>query len=143
VICVGIVGAGSVGACLLDANRLGLSNTGCMQDYLNQRGITRDTYFGYERHVKFLDQVSEYAVGADACVVFTGAAGHENSLIRERFQPCISKSIVGRNIQTCSDVNFNTEDRECKIPPTIWSGGSKNTVDVANLHQVSVYLNCL
>jgi hypothetical protein len=128
---------GSVGDCLVTAHTNSLSNTGCLQDYLNFHSMTKASYFAYENNVVLPAVV-------DACVVFTGPSTHENDIIREKFRNCINDPHQG--IETtadhtwqCSSIDYTvgtTNIERCQIPPMVWSGGSKNNAPVASLHQV-------
>jgi hypothetical protein len=123
---------GSVGDCLVTANDNGLSNTGCLQDYLMSVGISKSLYFGYEKNTAVVHTI-------DACIVFTGPAGHSNTNIQRLFQPCVDTHVYKdiTDNTACLDVGHDAVVDMCQIPPMIWSGGSKNNVPVATYHFVA------
>jgi hypothetical protein len=121
---------GSLGDCLVTAHENSLSNAGCLQDYLNSVGLSKASYFGYE--------TSSAVDSVDACIVFTGPASHASLLIREKFQPCVTSVQYEKTTESCGRIDniFGTPSR-CQLAPMIWSGGSKNKVPVAVLHQIA------
>lgn len=119
------LGIGDVGTCLMDAQKNGLSNTGCMQNHINQ---DLKAYFSYVKSVSTRTP--------DACTVFTGPANHDDPYISKQFQPCIS-SYIPVTPDSCYDMPpLSAQQDSCKIPSMIWSTSSKNKVPVASLHSI-------
>jgi hypothetical protein len=123
-------GGDAVGDCLLRMNSLGLSNNGCLKDYLATLGTgnDQDVYFEYEKQ-------TGVNVQTDACIVFTGAVKHNNTMISKQFLPC-SASHTPVLQDSCSNLHSTSSIGTCQIPSMIWSGGSKNKVPVALNHLV-------
>lgn len=107
---------GSVGDCLLRAEREGNSNLGCVQDF------TRDSGVSYWRYESLNGDPGSYdSRHVDACIVFSGPAKHPDTNVASEFKKCSNGHV----------------DTGCKIPHMVWSTGSRNRVPVANLHMVA------
>lgn len=104
----------AVGDCLLKAEEDGVSNLGCLQDFVQEEGAV------YWKYDMVEDPDSIPLSGIDACLVFSGPASDDtlDALTREKFQNCTDeKTAMG-----------------CTIPPTLWAAGSINKVSVATEH---------
>lgn len=104
------------GRCLVQAEADGISNAGCMQDFIANTNVN---YWRYERHNTQPTDTRQ----VDACIVFTGPAKyHKDASVRSEFQKCVHEY----------------SETGCTIPHMVWSASSANSVPVANLHVVDV-----
>ena len=113
---VPVVPVTETGRCLVQADADGVSNAGCMQDFIANTNVN---YWRYERH----DTQPTDTRGVDACIVFTGPAKyHQDADVRSEFRKCAHEY----------------SETGCTIPHMVWSASSANRVPVANLHVVDL-----